>query len=124
MPRTSFCISVSLIALALAGAKPSVAATGLVVTPANLAFPVVNIGAKAAAKVITFKNTGSTPVTSLAISLSGTGTGAYAKSQTCGTVLAAGASCTVSVAFDPKTSGVFVAALRVTGSGSRSALVP
>jgi peptidyl-prolyl cis-trans isomerase A (cyclophilin A) len=122
MLRTSYCISVSLIALALAGAKPSCAA-GIAATPVSLTFPVVNIGAKAAAKVVTFKNTGSTAVTSLAISLSGTGTSAYSKSQTCGTVLAAGASCTVSVAFDPKTSGVFVAALRVTGSGSRSALV-
>ena len=123
MPRTPLYIPVSLIALALAGAKPSCAATGIVATPASLTFPAVSIGAKAAAKVVTFKNTGSTVVTSLSISLAGTGTSAYSKSQTCGTMLAAGASCTVSVAFDPKTSGVFVTALRVTGSGASSASV-
>ena len=106
-----------------AGAKPSVAATGIVATPASLTFPVVNIGAKAAVKVVTFKNTGKTAVTALSISLSGTGISAYSKSQTCGTVLAAGASCTVSVAFDPKSSGALTAALRVTGSGARSASV-
>jgi cyclophilin family peptidyl-prolyl cis-trans isomerase len=111
-----------LIALALAGAKPSYA-TGIVATPASLAFPVVNIGAKAAAKAVTFKNTGSTAVTSLSITLAGAATSAYSKSQTCGTTLAAGASCTVSVAFDPKTSGDLPVALRVTGSGSKSASV-
>jgi peptidyl-prolyl cis-trans isomerase A (cyclophilin A) len=123
MPRTSYCLPVSLIALALAGAKPSVAATGIVAAPANLTFPVVNIGSKAAAKVVTLKNTGSTAVTSLAISLAGAGTSAYSKSQTCGATLPAGASCTVSVAFDPKTSGAFPAALRVTGSGAKPASV-
>jgi cyclophilin family peptidyl-prolyl cis-trans isomerase len=124
MLRTTYCIPVSLIALALAGAKPSCAA-GIVATPASLTFPVVNIGSKAAAKVVTFKNTGSTAVTSLSITLAGgAATSAYSKSQTCGTTLAAGASCTVSVAFDPKTSGDLPVALRVTGSGSKSASVP
>ena len=123
MLRTSYCIPVSLIALALAGAKPS-CASGIVATPASLTFPVVNIGAKAAAKTVTFKNTGSAAVTSLSITLAGTATSAYSKSQTCGTVLAAGASCTVSVAFDPKTSGDLPVALRVTGSGPKSASVP
>jgi cyclophilin family peptidyl-prolyl cis-trans isomerase len=111
-----------LIALALAGAKPS-HATGIVATPASLAFPAVNIGAKAAAKAVTIKNTGSTAVTSLSITLAGAATNAYTKSQTCGTRLAAGASCTVSVAFDPKASGDFPVVLRVTGSGSKSASV-
>ena len=119
MPRTSLYIPVSLIALALAGAKPSDAATGIVAAPANLVFPVVNIGAKAApAKVVTFKNTGSKAVTSLSISLAGAAKSAYSKSQTCGTMLAAGASCTVSVAFAPTTSGDFPVTLRVTGSGT------
>lgn len=124
MSRTSYRISVSVIALALAGATPSVAATGIVATPASLTFPVVNIGGKAVAKTVIVKNTGSTAVTALSISLAGTATSAYSKSQTCGTVLAAGTSCTVSVAFDPKASGDFPVALRVTGSGSKSVSVP
>jgi cyclophilin family peptidyl-prolyl cis-trans isomerase len=123
MLRQSYCIPVSLIALALAGAKPSYA-TGIVATPASLTFPVVNIGAKTPAKFVTLKNTGSTAVTSLSITLAGAAASAYYKTQTCGTRLAAGASCTVYVAFDPKISGDFPATLRVTGSGSTSASVP
>jgi cyclophilin family peptidyl-prolyl cis-trans isomerase len=118
----SYCIPATLIALALAGAKPSGAATGIVATPASLTFPVVNIGSKAAAKTVTLKNTGSTAVTSLSISLVGATSG-YSKSQTCGTTLAAGASCAVSITFVPTTSGVFGAGLRVTGSGAKSASV-
>jgi cyclophilin family peptidyl-prolyl cis-trans isomerase len=122
MPRTSYCVSVSLIALAFAGAKPACAA-GITASPAGLAFPVINIGAKAAAKVVTLKNTGKTAVTSLSITLAGAAANAYSKSQTCGQRLAAGASCTVSVAFNPKTSGDFVVALQVTGSGSKPVTV-
>jgi peptidyl-prolyl cis-trans isomerase A (cyclophilin A) len=107
----------------VASAAYNIAATGIVATPASLAFPVTNIGAKRATKVVTFKNTGSTAVTSLSITLAGAAASAYSKSQTCGTTLAAGASCTVSVAFDPKNSGDLAVALRVTGSGSRSASV-
>jgi len=109
---------------AVASATYKIAATGIVATPASFVFPVTNIGSKAVSKVVTLKNTGATAVTALSIVLGGAGASAYSKSQTCGTTLAAGASCTVTVVFDPKSSGDFPAVLRVAGSGSRAAAVP
>ena len=108
---------------AVASATYKIAPTGIVATPASLAFPAVGIGAKAVSKTVTLKNTGSTAVTALSVKVAGAGRGAYATSQTCGTTLAAGASCTVSVAFDPKTGGDFAGSLRVAGSGQKAAAV-
>jgi len=147
MLRTPLCVAVSLIVPALAGVKPScaaensvrttpslsvendetptgrIAAAGIVATPASLAFPVVNIGAKAVTRAVRFKNTGNTAATSLSIDLVGAARSAYSQSQTCGTTLAAGASCTVSVTFAPKTSGNLPAALRIAGNGFRTTSV-
>jgi cyclophilin family peptidyl-prolyl cis-trans isomerase len=126
MIRTLCSLPVSLIALCLAGGKPASAETapGITAAPASLTFPITNLGSHAAAKVVTFKNAGSTAVTSLSIALIGAAASAYSKTQTCGATLAAGASCTVSVTFDPKISGGLAATLRVIGSGSSSASVP
>jgi cyclophilin family peptidyl-prolyl cis-trans isomerase len=109
---------------AVASATYKIGPTGIVAKPANLTFPVINIGAKTVSKLVTLKNTGGTAVSALSIALTGLGAGGYATSQTCGATLAAGASCTVTVTFGPQTSGDFAAVLQVTGSGSTAAAVP
>jgi hypothetical protein len=76
-----------------------VAATASVsVTPATLAFGNETVGVKSAAKTSSVKNTGSSPVT---ISINTTGaTSSFAETNNCGS-LAAGATCTITVTFDP-----------------------
>lgn len=108
---------------AVASATYRIADTGIVATPASLAFPVLNLGHKAVTMAVTFKNTGITPVRSLSINLVGAARTAYSTAQTCGTTLSPGASCVVSVTFDPKRGGVLPAALRVAGSGTHAASV-
>ena len=44
----------------------------------------------------------------------------YSETNTCGTQLAAGASCTVSVTFNPTVGGPAIAVLNVTDNGGSS----
>ncbi|HEY0638006.1 MAG TPA: discoidin domain-containing protein, partial [Pseudonocardiaceae bacterium] len=81
-------------------------------SPSALSFGAVTVGTTAPARVVTVSNTGSGPAT-----LSGvTVTGDYARSTTCGSSLAAGASCTVSVTFTPTAAGTRSGTLTVAGS--------
>lgn len=125
MIRTLFFLTVSLILSALAGG-PACAATaaGIRVLPATLAFPVIGVGAHSGVKVVTFRNAGTKAVTAVSVGLVGAGAGSYSTTQTCGTTLAAGARCTVSVTFDPKSCGGQAANLRLVASGASVASVP
>ena len=91
-------------------------------SPTAVSFPFTNINTSSKAQTVTFTNTLKTAVTSLATTLTGTGTTSYSKTQTCGTTLAAGSSCTVSLTFNPKADGTFAATLQLTGTGVSTAV--
>ncbi|SNS45338.1 Glucose/arabinose dehydrogenase, beta-propeller fold, partial [Streptosporangium subroseum] len=79
----------------------SVNGVTLSANPTSLSFGTRNTGTTSPAQAVTVTNTGSA-----AAALSGvTVTGDYAQTNTCGTSLAAGASCTVNVTFTPTASG-------------------
>lgn len=59
------------------------------------------VGSTSPAKVVTLKNGGTSTLTFSSISIAGTNSSDFAQSNTCGTALAAGASCTISVTFSP-----------------------
>jgi hypothetical protein len=83
-------------------------------TPSSLNFSLVPIGSISAAQKITLTNVGSTSlgITSIAV------TGEYKESTTtCGSSLAAGANCTISVTFNPTTDGAQTGTLTVVDSG-------
>jgi hypothetical protein len=69
------------------------------------------------AKTITLRSTGVTalPITSIAIG--GTNPAQFAQTNSCGTSVAAGASCTIKVTFKPTSTGSKVAILSVTAGG-------
>jgi hypothetical protein len=71
------------------------------------------VGTTSAAKVVTLTNKGSTALSITGISLTGTNSGDFTKSSTCGTSLAGGASCTLSVRFSPKAVGARSASLTI-----------
>jgi len=86
-------------------------------SPASLTFPTTTDGVAAATQTITLKNTGKS-----ALTLSGTGNGIsigganptdFTQTNTCGTSLAAGASCAITVTFKPLTVGALSASLLV-----------
>jgi hypothetical protein len=89
-------------------------------TPISLGFGNQNIGTTSAPQTATLTNVGSSPLPIHTIGITGTDAGDFAQTNGCGSSLAAGASCTISVTFKPKTAGSLVANLTVnyTGTGS------
>ena len=80
------------------------------------------VGGTTATQGFTLTNNTSAAVTGLAISFTGSNPGDFqAPSNTCGTSLAAGASCNVNANFAPTTSGSRSASLSVTDSAGDSA---
>jgi len=89
-------------------------------TPLTLSFGSVATGVTSPAKVVTFTNSGTTSLAITAIGFTGTNASDFAQTHTCGSSLAAGASCTISVTFTPAATGTRSASLSVTDSGAGS----
>jgi hypothetical protein len=88
------------------------------VTPdAGLAFGQVPLGNAANLEAMV-GNTGTLPLESLALNVSGTGFSLAGTS--CGSSLAAGASCNVAIAFQPGSGGPLAGQLQATGAGGLS----
>lgn len=112
----------------LAHAWPVAAAPTVTLTPATMTFASTTEGTTSAAQVATLKNTGTVAlsIASGGITIAGTDASSYIKTTTCGTTLAAGATCTISVSFKPAATGTLTATLEVadnaTGSPQKVAL--
>jgi hypothetical protein len=90
-------------------------------SPTSLTFPSTTVGVISASQSVTVKNTGTTSATFTSIGFSGTDANDFAiPSQNCPSPIAAGASCTVSVNFDPGAAGTRTASLVFTDSASGS----
>ena len=88
----------------------------LTASPTSLTYAGQNVGSTSAAQTVTVHNggTASASVSSVAV------TGDFAQTNTCGTSIAAGASCTVSVTFTPTASGTRTGTLTVTSNATNS----
>ncbi len=90
---------------------------GLVtISPATLTFAAQTINLTSAAQTVTVKNGTASALTISSI----TANGDYAQSNTCGTSLAASASCAIAVTFTPRAAGTRTGSLVVTDSGAGS----
>jgi len=83
------------------------------VSPASLAFGSRVVGIPSAAQAVTISNTGTAALSITSISVTGSATH-FVLTNGCGATLAAGATCTASVAFRPASVGVKTANLTVT----------
>jgi streptogramin lyase len=97
--------------------------TGIVptytVTPSPLAFVNQAVGVVSASQALTLTNTGTLAVPITTIALSGGNANQFYESNTCGTSVPAGSTCTINVVFRPTTAGAKSTTLRVTpGSGA------
>jgi hypothetical protein len=92
---------------------------GVSLTPASMTFTTQVVGTTSVAQVATLTNNLSTALT-LSIGFTGTNSGDFAQTNTCGTSLAVGSSCTISVTFDPTASGTRTATLDVTDNAGNS----
>jgi hypothetical protein len=100
-----------------------VAASTLAVSlsPASLTFASTTEGSTSAAQVVTVKNTSTGTVTLTSETVTGTNATSFLKSATtCGSTLAASASCTVSVEFKPLLVGTLTASLSVADNATGS----
>jgi hypothetical protein len=105
----------------LSGTATQPSSTTVAFSPTSLTFPSTAVGATSAAQVVTLKNTGTTAVTINSYTFAGTYASSYVlTARTCGTSLAVGASCTLSVAFKPATSGTLTATLNATDNATGS----
>ena len=107
-----------------AGSPQKVSLTGIGTTaklsPTSLNFGTVDIGTRSLAKTVSLTNGGRTTLTISAIGITGTNAGDFAQTHTCGSSLAAGASCSISVTFRPTASGSRTASLTVSDNAAGS----
>jgi hypothetical protein len=86
------------------------------VTPGNLAFGFENVGSTTSAQTVTVANPGTSALAISSVSTSGP----FTETNTCGSVLAAGASCTASVKFAPTAGGAQTGELAIADSATAS----
>ena len=90
-----------------------VAAPTVSLSPTSLTFTARQVGTSSSAQSVTLKNTGGVALSITSIAASGD----FSQTHTCGSSVAAGASCTLSVTFKPTAGGTRTGALTITDNG-------
>jgi hypothetical protein len=85
-------------------------------SPSSLTFGSTNVNATSAAQSVTVQNTGNAAASVSSIAASGD----FAQTNTCGTSIAAGASCTISVTFHPTAAGTRTGSVTITSNATNS----
>jgi len=89
-------------------------------SPTSLNFGTVFEFTTSASQTVTLMNVGTTNLLVTGIAITGTDAGYFAQTHTCGSSLAAGASCSISITFRPTLSGSLTAALSITDNAAGS----
>jgi len=90
------------------------------VSPGSLSFGNQPVGTAGAAQTATLSNTGTAALSISGVTVTGSNPGDFAQSNSCGSSLPAGSSCTISVAFSPTASGSRTAAVSIADNASGS----
>jgi hypothetical protein len=104
----------------LTGTGTAVPAPIATLSPTTVTFPVTTVGTTSSAQTLTLSNTGNATLTISNVSLGGTNPSEFADTSACGSTLAAGASCTITVTFTPDAASSFTATLSVTDNAASS----
>ena len=108
------------------GSPHTVALSGMGVAPAvslsppSLSFVSQTIGTSSTVQTITLTNGGSTTLSITSLVMAGANAGDFAQTNSCGSSVASGGSCTISVTFTPSASGSRTASVSVTDNASGS----
>jgi archaellum component FlaF (FlaF/FlaG flagellin family) len=96
--------------------------TGTVVllSKKNLSFGDKPVGTSSAPQNVKLTNVGSTQLNFTGITIAGTNAGDFVQTNTCGTSIAAGASCTITVTFKPTAQGTRKARVSIIDDGGGS----
>jgi hypothetical protein len=90
-------------------------------TPASLTFASQGVGIASMAQTITLSDPGTDTLAISSIAFTGTNATDFHQTNTCGASIVAGASCTISVTFDPTAVGSRSATLSVTDNAGNTA---
>jgi len=91
--------------------------TTLTVSPSQLNFGFQKVGTKSTPQTVTVTNTGTTAVHVTGVSIVDDPLYDYSQTNTCGTQIDPGASCTISIGFMPTTKGTRTGAAEIDGPG-------
>ncbi len=107
--------------VALTGtATAAAAAPGITLSPTTLTFPSQTVGASSQAQTVTLTSSGTAALSITSITIAGTDPGDYSETNTCGSTVAVGANCTISVIFKPAASGTRTASVSIADNASGS----
>ena len=103
----------------------SLSGTGVAQPTANLSPPSMTfasqaLGTTSSAQAVTLTNSGGTTLNITSIALTGANASDFAQTNTCGSSVAAGSNCTISVTFTPAASGSRTASVSITDNASGS----
>jgi hypothetical protein len=91
-------------------------APGASLSSTSLTFASQTVGATSSAQAVTLSNTGNAALSITGISITGANPSDFKETNGCGSSIAAGASCTITVTFTPVASGSLSATLTVTAN--------
>ncbi len=91
-------------------------AASLVFSPPSLTFADQTVGTSSTASTVTLTNSGTAALTITSVTITGTNAADYSQTNTCGSSVAAGASCSINVVFTPTASGTRTASISVADS--------
>ena len=110
--------------VSLSGTGTLTATTGTApvdgLSPTSLAFGNQSLGMTSTPQTATLSNTGNAALSITSLAVTGTNAGDFAQSNTCGSSVAAGSNCTISVTFTPSASGSRTASVSITDNASGS----
>jgi uncharacterized repeat protein (TIGR03803 family) len=93
-------------------------APSISLSSASLQFANQTVGTSSATQTVDVTNTGYLALNISGITVTGAGAADFSQTNTCGSSLAAGASCTVDVTFKPAQAGALTAAVTITDNGA------
>lgn len=109
----------------LTGTGTAPATSAVTFSPTSLAFGNQTTGTTSSARTITMTDTGAATLNITSINFTGTNTSDFAKTTTCGSTLAANASCTITITFTPGADGARSANVQtITDAPDSPELVP
>lgn len=103
------------VALSGTGGQPAVG-----FSPGSLSFGNRNVGTTSTAQSVTLTNSGDGTLNITSIFITGPNAGDFAQTNTCGTSVAAGANCAISVTFAPTATGARIGTVTITDDASGS----
>ena len=92
-------------------------ATTAKLSPASVSFGSVTIGTTSSPRAVILTNVGTSSLSITGIAVTGTLPRDFTQTHTCGTLLTAGASCSINVTFKPTASGTRTAAISISDNG-------